>query len=538
MGLLDGDLREVFGSVFAPLLLDAEIIHVTLTPDGQGGMTETSETAPAKGMVEQYSAYERARDAIPSTDVKLIVLQKDVAIRPDLSSRVTIRGQTYSIQSIEEDPAQAAWTLQGRPILGAGANVIYLNVPVRAAISARALPGLVEPVSEVILQIARATVAPEIGEGAESVEVEAAVPAIAAAPASPALLETPYAISVEAAASPPSASLIESPAATIAALVSAPLDPDIIEAAVEISAPIGVVVSAPVAPALTEVAGAETAVIAVSHSEPALCEKVGGAALSLATAPASPVLKEPAGAGVFVLASSPAEAEASSPAQGPQILWSITGQASGDFDWTGQELEEGDVVFCMMAGTWSHHGTNYPTTANGPVTNNGFFYVWTPGDFQRTMSLTARVVTAGNIGERVATRGNVHDSGVVFAVRGLDLDQFTTEPGGGGWPWLADQARVAFQGGTNANPPPIGGVEAGDMVLGVCNVWQNSPIISAPAPYIEERVYLSSGRSPSDRFTGISYLIAEAAGTYDPDQWSGFQSGVTGGAVTLRLSPL
>lgn len=257
-----------------------------------------------------------------------------------------------------------------------------------------------------------------------------------------------------------------------------------------------------------------------------------------------PIVSEP---GEEVAISAPAVAEAAVglpvrlvavPAQGPQILWSITGQASGDFDWTGQELEEGDVVFCMMAGTWSHHGASYPTTANGPVTNNGFFYVWTPGDFQRTMSLTARVVTAGNIGDRVATRGNVHDSGVVFAVRGLDLDQFTTEPGGGGWPWLADQARVAFRGGTNANPPPIGGVEVGDMVLGVCNVWQSSPIISAPAPYIEERVYLSSGRSPSDRFTGISYLIAEAAGTYDPDQWSGFQSGRTGGAVTMRLSPL
>lgn len=117
MGLLDGDLKEVFGSVFAPLLLDATITKVTLTPDGEGGMSESTETASAKGMVEKYSALERQRDGIPMTDVKLIVLQKDVALIPDLDSKITIRGQLYSIHAKDEDPAQAAWTLQGRPII-------------------------------------------------------------------------------------------------------------------------------------------------------------------------------------------------------------------------------------------------------------------------------------------------------------------------------------------------------------------------------------------------------------------------------------
>lgn len=115
-GLLGGDLQEVFGSVFAPLLLDAVITKVTLTDDGSGGFTEATETAVCKGMVESYSAYTRARANIPSTDVKLIILQKDVALMPDLDSKITIRDQLYSIQAIDEDPAQAAWTIQGRPI--------------------------------------------------------------------------------------------------------------------------------------------------------------------------------------------------------------------------------------------------------------------------------------------------------------------------------------------------------------------------------------------------------------------------------------
>jgi|GEM_PF-3368827 len=120
MGLLDGDLKEVFGSVFAPLLLDATISNTGLVPDGKGGWTEGAEnSSAAKGMVEEYKAYERAQANIPSTDVKLIILQKDVTVTPTLDSVITIRSQTYSVQAIDQDPAQASWTIQGRPVKNA-----------------------------------------------------------------------------------------------------------------------------------------------------------------------------------------------------------------------------------------------------------------------------------------------------------------------------------------------------------------------------------------------------------------------------------
>lgn len=142
MGLLDGDLREVFGSVFAPLLLDCEIVQISMTPDGEGGMQETRQIASAKGMVESYSAYERLRAGIPSTDVKLILLQKDVSLRPDLDTEIRIRGETYSVQGIEEDPAQASWTLQGRLIRNAARESVI--DPVIAPL--RAMAGIFRPI--------------------------------------------------------------------------------------------------------------------------------------------------------------------------------------------------------------------------------------------------------------------------------------------------------------------------------------------------------------------------------------------------------
>lgn len=336
MGLLDGDLREVFGSVFAPLLLDAEIIRVTLTPDGQGGITETSETAPAKGMVEQYSAYERARDAIPATDVKLIVLQKDVAIAPDLSSRVTIRGQIYSIQAIEEDPAQAAWTLQGRPVIGAASNIVYLNVAVRAAASAPSAPGLTEPVSATILQIARAPAEPELAEGGETVELAATVAVTAETQARPVLSEPAAAGAILAAASPAGPQIIESASASGALVasahvsailmeplpaaapvaVSAPADPEIIGAAVEVSAPASVTASSAAEPGLTEPVAAASVSIAACQARPVLTETASAGVPVQASAQAAPHIAEPAGPGAAVIAAAPGTPVLAEPVEG------------------------------------------------------------------------------------------------------------------------------------------------------------------------------------------------------------------------------
>ena len=115
MGLLDNDLQNVFTSVFAPLLLDVTITNVSQTVADNGDVNSTTTTAASKGMVEEYGAFTRAQAGIPDTDVKLIVLQGGVAITPTTDSEITIRGVTYSVQRIEQDPAQAAWTIQGRP---------------------------------------------------------------------------------------------------------------------------------------------------------------------------------------------------------------------------------------------------------------------------------------------------------------------------------------------------------------------------------------------------------------------------------------
>ena len=119
MGLLDGDLQNVFGSVFGSLMLDGTLTTITSVSNGKGGWTNSTQTAAVKLMIESYSEFYRAQAGIPDTDVKIIVLQKDVALTPDINSRITARGVEYSVVRVQQDPAQAAWTLQGRPVSAA-----------------------------------------------------------------------------------------------------------------------------------------------------------------------------------------------------------------------------------------------------------------------------------------------------------------------------------------------------------------------------------------------------------------------------------
>lgn len=116
MGLLDGGLAAVFGGAFGPLFLDGTLHVESLVPDGEGGFTSTFVDHPVKGMVDSYSDAYRTQFGIPETDVKLIVLQFGATGAPSTDAQITLRGTRYSIQSIEQDPAQAAWTIRGRPV--------------------------------------------------------------------------------------------------------------------------------------------------------------------------------------------------------------------------------------------------------------------------------------------------------------------------------------------------------------------------------------------------------------------------------------
>jgi hypothetical protein len=114
MGLLDGDLQRVFGNAFGPRLLDAVIHHFPLSDTEGGGIAHTEPVDyPVKAMIDEKGT--TIPGDVPASSVKIICLQYNSGVSPTEDDQITIRGVTYAINRITEDPAQAAWTFFGTP---------------------------------------------------------------------------------------------------------------------------------------------------------------------------------------------------------------------------------------------------------------------------------------------------------------------------------------------------------------------------------------------------------------------------------------
>jgi hypothetical protein len=94
-------------------------LHKPGTPvqDSYGGWTTGAPTNTAvKGIIDTYDELYRIRAGIPDTDVKLLVLQQSVSPGPVQGDTITLRGETYLIRSVAQDPSQTIWEMRGEPI--------------------------------------------------------------------------------------------------------------------------------------------------------------------------------------------------------------------------------------------------------------------------------------------------------------------------------------------------------------------------------------------------------------------------------------
>lgn len=114
MGLLDGDIKNLMGSVMGSFYLDGTLVQVTLVPDGQGGGTETTTTQSVK--VQEDIIREENRSLYSQNAKRFIVLQAGVTGSLDGDCRLTVGGVTYALSRPEQDPAKAYWYVIGVPV--------------------------------------------------------------------------------------------------------------------------------------------------------------------------------------------------------------------------------------------------------------------------------------------------------------------------------------------------------------------------------------------------------------------------------------
>lgn len=110
MGLLDGDIQALFGSVFGGIYLDATLhrLNRTVAADGDVATAETTEALK----VQVKSITERLMDqlGIRDLDAALIVLQSGVSGPPVGDDEITVGSTRWKVKGRpHEDPARSHW---------------------------------------------------------------------------------------------------------------------------------------------------------------------------------------------------------------------------------------------------------------------------------------------------------------------------------------------------------------------------------------------------------------------------------------------
>lgn len=120
MGLLDGSLASVFGSIFSSFYLDAQLYRASIGDDGEGGGSTTFDD-PEAVKAQLDKVIERMVNGNVEKLQSIFLLQKiDIAgvmtpvDRPSTDDEITVGGTRWQIATVETDPVNAYYLLGGR----------------------------------------------------------------------------------------------------------------------------------------------------------------------------------------------------------------------------------------------------------------------------------------------------------------------------------------------------------------------------------------------------------------------------------------
>jgi hypothetical protein len=118
MGLLDGGIASLFGSVFGAIYLDGALHRDGTTPiyDSEGNITSYVDEAdiPCKAQVDAATWAMRQSDGFAEGDMMIIVLAAGLGVEISTDMQISVAGKRWSIQSAAQDAAASHWILRGR----------------------------------------------------------------------------------------------------------------------------------------------------------------------------------------------------------------------------------------------------------------------------------------------------------------------------------------------------------------------------------------------------------------------------------------
>lgn len=111
---LESAIAKAVYSGAKSLFFDATLARDTLTtgsPDvsfDPAGVTTTTYTC--KAIRDNPSKYEMSSGLVRTDQVKILILANSLSVTPRTQDRVTIQSETFTIDTVNGDPANALWT--------------------------------------------------------------------------------------------------------------------------------------------------------------------------------------------------------------------------------------------------------------------------------------------------------------------------------------------------------------------------------------------------------------------------------------------
>lgn len=116
MGLLNGQLAQIFAGAFAAFYLDGTLYRAAEFVDdekGGGSGTGFASGEPVKVQIDQATEAMRQADGFIQGDVRILMLAHGVAA-PNTDAEIAAGGARYMIESVATDPAGSYYELRGR----------------------------------------------------------------------------------------------------------------------------------------------------------------------------------------------------------------------------------------------------------------------------------------------------------------------------------------------------------------------------------------------------------------------------------------
>jgi hypothetical protein len=113
--LTDGTLADRLTDALIAADLPYDVAIVRQESNGDPFNPElTDVTHACSGWVDDYAAHDVDGTLILQSDRKAFVLCSSLDITPSTSDRLVAQSKTYTIASVQRDPASACWVVQAR----------------------------------------------------------------------------------------------------------------------------------------------------------------------------------------------------------------------------------------------------------------------------------------------------------------------------------------------------------------------------------------------------------------------------------------